>query len=88
MTLDPWNIFTATFGQVPKPCTAFVTLMDMVLYFVILINVARARKKYKVEVPNDDGPPEFRRVFRAQMNMLEQLVLAFAAAVDCCFRHG
>jgi glutathione S-transferase len=75
MTLDPWNVFTATFGQVPKPCTAFVTLLDMVLYFLLTFNVARARGKYKVEPPNVDGPPEFRRIFRVQQNTLEHLML-------------
>jgi glutathione S-transferase len=74
MTLDPWNIFTATFGQVPKPCTAFMTLMEMALYFILSLNVAFARNKYKVEAPSVDGPIEFRRIFRVQMNMLEQLV--------------
>jgi glutathione S-transferase len=75
MILDPWNVFTATFGQVPKPCTAFVTLLDMILYFILALNVARARNKYKVEPPNVDGPPEFRRIFRVQMNMLEQMAM-------------
>src|ERR1700722_2287476 len=75
MTIDPWNVFTATFGQVPKPCTAFVTLLDMVLYFLMAFKVGRARVKYKVEAPNVDGPIEFRRVFRVHMNMLEQLMM-------------
>jgi hypothetical protein len=75
MIIDPWNLFTATFGQVPKPCTAFVTLLDMIVYFFITLNVARARTKFKIDAPNVDGPAEFRRVFRVQMNMLEQLAL-------------
>ena len=74
MTLDPWNIFTATFGQVPKPCTAFVTLLDMALYFVVTFNVARARRKYKVPPPVTTGPDEFLRVFRVQQNTAEQLI--------------
>jgi glutathione S-transferase len=73
MTLDPWNVFTASFGQVPKPCTAFVTLLEMALYFFVSFRVAIARNKYKVEAPSVDGPIEFRRIFRVQMNTLEQL---------------
>lgn len=73
MTLDPWHIFTANFGQVPKPYTAFITLMDMVLYFAVTFNVGRARSRFKVKAPNTDGPEEFLRVFRVQMNTLEQM---------------
>jgi glutathione S-transferase len=73
MSLDPWHIFTANFGEVPKPYTAFATLLDMVMYLVVTFNVGRARKKYKVEVPRMDGPEGFLRVFRVQMNTLEQL---------------
>jgi hypothetical protein len=75
MNIDPWNIFTASFGGVTKPCTAFVTLLDMMLYFLVTWNVARARGKYKIAAPETDGPPEFKQIFRVQQNTLEQLVL-------------
>jgi uncharacterized membrane protein YecN with MAPEG domain len=75
MNIDPWNIFTASFGEVGKPCTAFVTLLDMVLYFMVSWNVARARGKYKVDAPETAGPPEFQKIFRVQQNTLEQLML-------------
>jgi glutathione S-transferase len=75
MTLDPWHIMTANFGQVPKPYTAFATLLDMVLYFLVTFKVGFGRKKYKVHAPGIDGPPEFQRIFRVQMNTLEQLML-------------
>ncbi len=75
MNIDPWNIFTASFGNIGKPCTAFVTLLDMVLYFVVTWNVARARGKYKIEAPETDGPPAFKQIFRVQQNTLEQIVL-------------
>lgn len=74
MILDPWNVFTAGFGQMPKPCTAFVTLLDMFLYFIVTFNVGRARTKHKVQAPNTSGPEEFMRVYRVQMNTLEQLM--------------
>jgi glutathione S-transferase len=75
MNIDPWNIFTASFGGIGKPCTAFVTLLDMVLYFLVTLNVGRARMKYKIVAPETEGPPEFKQVFRVQQNTLEQLML-------------
>lgn len=75
MNVDPWNLFSRNFGAMPNPSTAFVTLMDMVIYLVLAFNVGRARMKYKVEAPSTDGPPEFQRIFRVQMNTLEQLAL-------------
>ncbi len=73
MTLDPWHIFTANFGEVPKPYTAFATLLDMILYLIVSFKVGLARKTYNVEAPSTDGPVEFQRIFRVQMNTLEQL---------------
>lgn len=73
MNIDPWHVFSTNFGQMPNPSTAFVTLLDMVLYFVLFMNVGHARHKYKVEAPSTDGPEEFQRTFRVQMNTLEQL---------------
>jgi glutathione S-transferase len=57
------------------PWTGIVTLLTLIVYFVITFNVGRARMKYKVMAPEVDGPPEFLRVLRVQMNTLEQLVL-------------
>lgn len=74
MSIDPWNILTANFGQFPKPYTALATLLDMVLYLVVSFKVGRGRMKYNVEAPGTDGPVEFQRLFRVQMNMLEQLM--------------
>lgn len=74
MTLDPWHVLTANFGQVPKPYTAFATLLDMILYLVVSFNVGRGRVKYKVQAPSTDGPEGFQRIFRVQMNTLEQLM--------------
>ncbi len=73
MNIDPWNIFSADFGQMPKPYTAFVTLIDMAIYFAVTLVVGRARLKHKVQAPSIDGPPTFHRVFRVQQNTLEQL---------------
>ena len=75
MTLDPWHVFTANFGQVPKPYTALATILDMALYFWVGINVAIGRRKYNVDVPRQDGPEEFVRIIRVHLNTLEQLAL-------------
>ncbi len=52
-----------------------VTLVTLLIYYVLLANVARARAKYKVPVPNTTGDPNFERVFRVQQNTVEQLLL-------------
>ena len=75
MSLDPWHVFSANFGQFPKPYTALATLLDMALYFCVMINVARGRRKYKVPVPSFDGPEEFVRFVRVHLNTLEHLAL-------------
>jgi glutathione S-transferase len=75
MHLDPWHVFTADFGSMPKPYTTLVTLIDMALYFLITVNVIRGRIKHKVEPPHLEGPAAFQRIVRVQMNTLEQLAL-------------
>lgn len=75
MTLDPWHVLTTNFGQFPKPYTALATLLDMLVYLSTMLNVARARKRHKVEAPRIDGPEAFLRIFRVQMNTLEHLAL-------------
>src|SRR4051812_9757797 len=57
------------------PYTAVVTVLTVLVYFWTTTLVARARATYKVEAPSTDGPPEFQRAFRAQMNTLEQIVI-------------
>jgi glutathione S-transferase len=58
-----------------KPFTAFVTLLDMAIYFILAVNVSRARSKYKILAPSIDGPESFQRILRVQLNTLEQLAL-------------
>jgi uncharacterized membrane protein YecN with MAPEG domain len=59
---------------------ALTTLAALLLYVVVSINVGRARGKYKIEAPAVTGHPDFERVYRVQMNTLEQLV-AFLPAL-------
>jgi uncharacterized membrane protein YecN with MAPEG domain len=61
------------------PWTALVTVAALILYFVVTINVGRARSKYKVSPPATSGNPDFERVFRVQQNTVEQIVLFIPA---------
>ena len=54
---------------------SFVTVITIMLFSVLTLNVGRARVQYKVPVPQTSGEPNFERVFRVQQNTLEQLVL-------------
>jgi glutathione S-transferase len=57
------------------PLTGLITTLALLLYFVLIINVGRARAKYKVPVPQMTGDPDFERVLRVQQNTLEQIIL-------------
>lgn len=57
------------------PYTAAVTVFAVLVYFWTTMLVGRARQAHKVEAPSTDGPPEFQRAFRVQMNTLEQIVI-------------
>ena len=54
---------------------SLVTVSALCMYFVVTINVGRARAKYKIIPPQTSGDPNFERVIRVQQNTLEQLVL-------------
>jgi len=51
--------------------TAIVTTLAIVLYFFVATRVSAARRKFNVKLPAIAGHPDFERVFRAHMNMLE-----------------
>jgi uncharacterized MAPEG superfamily protein len=59
---------------------ALTTLIALLLYFVVTINVGRARVKYKIMAPAVTGHPDFERAYRVQMNTLEQMI-AFLPAL-------
>ncbi len=75
MLLDPWNVFSSSFGLVPKPYTALATLTDLVLAFSLMVRVVYARKTHQIPHPSLDGPETFVRIARVQVSMIEQLVL-------------
>jgi glutathione S-transferase len=57
-----------------SPLTGLISTLALLLYFVLTINVGRARAKYKVPVPQMTGDPDFERVLRVQQNTLEQII--------------
>jgi glutathione S-transferase len=61
------------------PWVSLVTIAALILFFVVTINVGRARAKYGVKPPEMSGEPAFERVLRVQQNTLEQLVLFLPA---------
>lgn len=58
----------------PLALPALMTLLAVLWYSIVGINVGRARGKYKVPAPATTGHPDFERAFRVQMNELEQIV--------------
>jgi len=64
----------------PSALPALTTLVALLLYFVITVNVGRARVKYKIAAPAVTGHPAFERVYRVQVNTVEQLI-AFLPAL-------
>jgi glutathione S-transferase len=59
---------------------ALTTLVAVLLYIMTSVNVAFAREKYKIAAPAITGNVDFERIFRVQMNTLEQLI-AFLPAL-------
>ena len=54
---------------------SLITVSALILYFVVTINVGRARFKHQVSPPQMTGNPDFERVLRVQQNTLEQMIL-------------
>jgi len=53
---------------------SLITVLTLVVYFVITLNVGKARFKYNVKPPATTGDPNFERALRVQQNMLEQII--------------
>jgi glutathione S-transferase len=60
-----------TIGSAMPNYTALVTLLAIALYFFVATRVAAARVKYGVKLPATSGDPDFERIFRVHVNMLE-----------------
>lgn len=67
-----------------SPWPALVSLLALLLYFGVTINVGRARSKYGIPAPQMSGDPDFERVLRVQQNMLEQLIFFLPALWIFC----
>ena len=62
-----------------SPLLALVTSLTLLLMFATGGLVAMARGKYQVKAPATTGHPDFERVFRVQMNTMEQAFLFLPA---------
>jgi uncharacterized membrane protein YecN with MAPEG domain len=57
--------------------TSIITISALLVYFVTILNVGKARFKYNVIAPAMSGNENFERALRVQQNTLEQLILFF-----------
>jgi glutathione S-transferase len=51
--------------------TALVTCLAIMFYFYASFRVGKARQAFGIKAPATSGNPDFERVFRVHMNMLE-----------------
>lgn len=58
---------------------ALASILALIVYFILTINVGVARAKYSVPAPQISGNPDFERAFRVQKNTLEQLAMFLPA---------
>lgn len=56
-----------------------VTVLALLVFFVVTINIGRSRAKFGIKPPQMTGDPEFERTVRVQQNMLEQMVMFLPA---------
>ncbi len=61
--------------EVPMATAALLILLALLQYLFFTARVAAARGKYGVEAPKTAGDETWERLFRVQMNTLEQLVV-------------
>lgn len=62
-----------------SPWVSLVTVLALIMFFVVTVNVGRARAKYGIKAPEMTGNLDFERVVRVQQNTLEQLSLFLPA---------
>jgi glutathione S-transferase len=62
-----------------SPWISLVTISALIVFFVVTLNVGRARAKYGIKAPEMSGNPDFERVLRVQQNTLEQLSMFLPA---------
>lgn len=69
----------------PMAPVAVITMIAIMLYFWSLLNVIRARKRYKIAPPAITGDPNFERVLRTQINTGEHLMLFLPSLWICAY---
>lgn len=57
------------------PWTGLVTLFTLFIYYVLAFRVGKARARHGVPAPSMEGPVEFQKAMRIQINTMEQLVV-------------
>ncbi|HEY4342803.1 MAG TPA: MAPEG family protein [Parvibaculum sp.] len=57
------------------PLTGLVTLLSLIVYFWMAMNVGKVRTKLNVPAPATSGPDEFMRTLRVHENTMEGLLL-------------
>ena len=65
--------------------TSWTTIAVLIMYFWTIFKVGKARTIYKVPAPSVEGPPEFLRALRVQMNTVEQLIFFLPALWLCAY---
>ena len=65
--------------------TAWLSLLALLVYLWMTVNVSRARIRFSIPAPITDGPQEFMSVVRVQMNTVEQMALFFPALWMCAW---
>ena len=60
-----------------------VTLGVVVLLFIMAWNVGKARSKYGIAAPATTGNADFERIFRVQMNTIENALMFLPALWVC-----
>jgi glutathione S-transferase len=58
---------------------ALITWLTLILLVAVVLDVGRARSRYGVHAPATSGNEQFERVFRVQMNTLENVVMFLPA---------
>lgn len=73
--MEPETESFLDFNMFGWPWTGMVTLLALAVYYMFVIRVSLARKAHNVPAPAADGPVEFLKALRIQLNTLEQLVV-------------
>ncbi len=70
------------------PGTTLSTIVALVVYLVVSVNVGRARKTYGIVAPAVTGDIAFERRYRVQMNTVEQIIVLLPLMWLCAFWVG